>query len=38
MTASGTYIVAGLNEVPDWLWFSYGATTEAKSTSTDGSL
>jgi hypothetical protein len=36
MTASGSYIVAGLNEVPYWLWFSYGATTVAGSSSSGG--
>lgn len=38
MTASGNFIVAGPDGVPYWLWFSYGAATEAESTTSSGLL
>ncbi len=36
MTSSGTFIVAGANGVPYWLWVAYGAETEEKSEAESG--
>ncbi len=36
MTASGSFIVAGANGVPYWLWITYGADTTEESSSTSG--
>jgi hypothetical protein len=35
-TTSGTFIVAGANGVPYWLWVAYGAETEEKSEAESG--
>ncbi|HEY3970287.1 MAG TPA: hypothetical protein VGL79_02705 [Solirubrobacteraceae bacterium] len=36
MTATGSFIVAGANGVPYWLWITYGADTTEESSSTSG--
>jgi hypothetical protein len=36
MTASGSFIVAGANGVPYWLWITYGADTTEESSSSSG--
>lgn len=36
VTESATFIVAGADGVPHWLWLAYGATTEEKSTTNSG--
>ncbi len=38
ITNSGSFIVAGADGVPYFLWFSYGATTAAKSEASAGVL
>jgi len=38
ITTSGSFVVAGADGVPYFLWFSYGATTEAKSEASAGVL
>jgi hypothetical protein len=35
-TSSGSFIVAGPDGVPYWLWFSYGAATETESSTSSG--
>jgi hypothetical protein len=36
MTATGSFIVAGANGVPYWLWITYGADTTEESSSSSG--